>query len=145
MTMYSRPVREVMAKGKRLVAPSSMRVIDAARMMAEKQAGAVLVIDDHHLVGIFTERDAVFRVMAAGRDPQATTLAEVMTPAPVTIAPDKPLGTALAIMHKRGFRHLPVVDGDRVLGIVSARNALDPDLEDFVAEAQRRSRFDTDA
>lgn len=142
--MYDQPVSEVMAKGRRLVAPSGTRVVDAARMMAARQTGAVLVIDDDRLVGIFTERDMVFRVIAAGRDPQATTLAEVMTPPPVTIAPDKPFGTALAIMHKRGFRHLPVVDGERVLGIVSARNALDPDLEDFVAEAQRRARFDAD-
>jgi CBS domain-containing protein len=144
MTMYANPVRQVMSAARRLVAPPSTRVIEAVRLMAERQAGAVLVIDGDRLLGIFTERDAVFRVMAAGRDPNVTTLADVMTPSPITIAPDKPFGSALALMHKHGFRHLPVVDGERVLGIVSARNALDPDLEEFVAEAQRRTHFAAD-
>jgi predicted transcriptional regulator len=64
-----------------------------------------------------------------------------MTRSPHTIDPDEPFGYALLIMHERGFRHLPVIENGKVVGIVSARSALDPDLEDFISEAQRREHF----
>lgn len=90
------------------------------------------------LVGIFTERDAVFRVIAQQRDPQTTRLAEVMTPAPLTVAPQETFGYALILMHENGFRHVPVIENGAPVGMVSARNALDPDLEEFESEARRR-------
>ena len=80
------------------------------------------------LVGIFTERDALFRVLAEGRNPQTTKLADVMTSQPQTIHPDEPFLHALRVMHKGRFRHLPVVEFDRPLGMVSVRDALDDDL-----------------
>jgi CBS domain-containing protein len=98
----------------------------------------VLVLQDGRLVGIFTERDAVYRVMAPGRDPTATTLGEVMTREPKTVAPDETFGYALLLMHENGFRHAPVVENGRPVGVVSARLALDPELEEFTAEAERR-------
>jgi CBS domain-containing protein len=108
-------------------------------MMKEGAVGAVLVVQEGRLVGIFTERDAVYRVMAAGRDPWATTLGEVMTREPKTVAPEETFGYALLLMHENGFRHAPVVEADgRPVGVVSARHALDPDLEDFAAEEERR-------
>ncbi len=76
--------------------------------------------------------------MAAGRDPRRTTLAEVMTRDPVTVSPEESFGWALLLMHERGFRHAPVVADGRPIGVVSARHALDPDLEEFAAEAERR-------
>jgi CBS domain-containing protein len=109
--------------------------------MANRNAGAVLVIEDERLVGIFTERDIVIRVVARGLDAQTTRLGDVMTPAPDTIDPDKPFGYALLRMHERGFRHLPVVRDGKVVGIVSARSAMDPSLEEFVSEAQRRKFY----
>jgi CBS domain-containing protein len=101
-----------------------------------------MVVADENLVGICTERDIVFRVVAKGLDARATQLADVMTPAPQTIAPDKPFGSALLMMHERGFRHLPVVQNGRVVGMVSSRSALDPTLEEFVSEEQRRKHFE---
>ena len=95
------------------------------------------------LAGIFTERDALFRVIAAGRDPSATRLADVMTPQPQTMHPDESFVKALRLMHKRGFRHLPVVENGRPLGVVSARDALDDDLYELRTDlAQREDERD---
>jgi len=109
--------------------------------MKEKRIGALLVLDGARLAGIFTERDALFRVVAEGRDPEKTRLAEVMTVNPRTITADRPFGHALHLMHEGGFRHVPVVDQDRPLGVVSARDALGPELEEFVSDLDRRERI----
>ena len=97
-------------------------------MMKQHNIGALLVVDGTRLFGIFTERDALFRVLAEGRDPHTTRLGEVMTSQPQTIHPDEPFLNALRIMHKGRFRHLPVVEFERPLGMVSVRDALDDDL-----------------
>jgi CBS domain-containing protein len=130
-----------MERRKFVTAAPSMTVHEASQMMAKKHVGAVLVVEAGHLVGIFSERDAVFRVIAKGLDPTATPLAEVMTPQPKTVGPNNTFGHAMTIMHENGFRHLPVVDGGKPIGIVSARSALDPDLEEFVCEERRRKSF----
>jgi CBS domain-containing protein len=116
-------------------------VAEAAKRMATKNTGATLVMENDTLIGIFTERDAVFRVLAKGLDAHATLLRQVMTPNPATLAPNTTYGHALLLMHERGFRHVPVVEGSRVLGIVAARNAMDPQLEEFVSEARRREHY----
>jgi CBS domain-containing protein len=139
--MFSQPVKYVMERKKLLTAPPAMTVREAARRMATRKVGAILVVDHESLVGIFTERDAVFRVIAQDRDSRATRLADVMTPSPKTVTPDKSFGYALLLMHENGFRHLPVIEGEKLVGIVSARNALDPDLEEFVSEAHRRAHI----
>jgi CBS domain-containing protein len=110
--------------------------------MEGKSTGAIMVIADDRLVGICTERDIVFRVVAKGLDADTTRLADVMTGDPQTIAPDKPFGYALLLMHERGYRHLPVVKDGKVIGMVSSRSALDPSLEEFVSEEQRRKHFE---
>ena len=139
--MYDEPVRNVMRKKKLLTAKPQDSILQVSRRMAKRNVGAVLVVQDASLVGILTERDVVFRVVGAGLDPRATRVAEVMTPNPVTIAPKRPFGLALAIMHREGFRHLPVVEQGEILGIVSARSALDPDLQEFASEARRREHY----
>ena len=139
--MFSQRIRSVMEPKKLLVAPPQTTVSNAAKLMAKKNVGAVMVVENERLVGIFTERDVVFRVIAEGRDSHTTLLADVMTAAPHTVSPDKSFGYALLLMHENGFRHVPVVEEDKLIGIVSARNALDPDLEEFVAEAQRRKHI----
>lgn len=136
--MLELPIRRVIEPRKLVVASPQASVSRAARLMKKGGVGAVLVVKEAHLVGIFTERDAVYRVMAAGRDPRATRLAEVMTPDPKTVSPDETFGYALLLMHENGFRHAPVVENGRPVGVVSARNALDPDLEEFAVEAERR-------
>ncbi len=139
--MFGMSVRSVMERKKVLTASPAETVARAAKRMAKRNVGAVMVVEAGRLVGIFTERDAVYRVMAAGRDPAATRLAEVMTPGPKTVRPDDSFGVALMLMHENGFRHAPVVDAGRPVGIVSARGALDPDLEEFEHEARRREHL----
>lgn len=139
--MFSQRIRSVMERKKILTAPPETTVSKAAKLMADKNVGAVMVVEHEHLVGIFTERDAVFRVIARGRDAQTTPLAEVMTAAPQTADPDKSFGYALLMMHENGFRHVPVVENGKPIGIVSSRNALDPEMEEFVSEAQRRKHI----
>jgi len=139
--MFSQRIRSVMEQKKLLTAPPETTVSQAAKLMAKKNVGAVMVVENERLVGIFTERDALFRVMAKGRDAQTTLLSDVMTTAPQTVEPDKSFGFALLMMHENGFRHVPVIENGKLIGIVSSRNALDPDLEEFVAEAQRRKHI----
>jgi len=139
--MLGLQVRSVIEPRKLVVAPPEASVSDAARLMRKDRVGAVLIVKEGRLVGIFTERDAVYRVMAASRDPGTTRLGEVMTPDPKTVAPDESFGYALLLMHENGFRHAPVVEDGRPVGVVSARHALDPDLEEFTAEAERRKHI----
>ncbi len=139
--MFSQRIRTVMERAKLLTAPPDTTVSKAAKLMAKKNVGAVMVVDNERLVGIFTERDAVFRVIAKGRDTQTTLLADVMRAAPQTVDPDKSFGYALLMMHENGFRHVPVIENGKPIGIVSSRNALDPEMEEFVAEAQRRKHI----
>jgi len=139
--MFSQRVKSVMEKKKLLTAPPETTVSQAAKLMAKSNVGAVMVVEGERLIGIFTERDAVFRVIAKGRDTQTTKLADVMTSDPQTVDPNKSFGFALLMMHENGFRHVPVIEDGKPIGIVSSRNALDPDLEEFVAEAQRRKHI----
>jgi CBS domain-containing protein len=139
--MLSQRVRDVMEGEKLLTASPDTTVSEAAKLMAERRVGAIMVVERQGLVGIFTERDVVLRVIACDRDVRTTTLADVMTSAPQTIDPEKSFGYALLIMHEHGFRHVPVVEHGKLIGIVSARHALDPELEEFEAESQRRRQI----
>jgi CBS domain-containing protein len=139
--MAIRSVRSVVASQTLLTAPKSTTVLDAAHMMKKDGKGALLVVEGSKLIGIFTERDALFRIIAAGRDPGTTTLAEVMTPQPQTIHPDEPFLNAMRIMHRGGFRHLPVAEHGRPLGMVSARDALDDDLYELSVNLEQRENM----
>ncbi len=104
--------------------PLTMRptacVKDACEKMRETQAGSVLVTDEQgRLVGIFTGRDAVCRIVAAGRNAETTALVDVMTLRPETMTPDKTAIEALRLMWDGGFRHIPIVDEGKLLGVVS--------------------------
>ena len=104
--------------------PLTMRptacVREACQKMHESRAGSVLVTDDQgHLVGIFTGRDAVCRVVAAGKNPETTALGDVMTPKPASMPPEATAIEALRFMWDGGFRHIPIVDRGKILGVVS--------------------------
>jgi CBS domain-containing protein len=104
--------------------PVTMRPADSVQVACERmhdtRVGSILVTDEQGtLVGIFTGRDAVCRVVAAGRNPERTRLSDVMTPKPVTLPPDKNAIEALRIMWDGGFRHIPVVEHGRLLGVIS--------------------------
>lgn len=107
--------------GSVLSVPPSTTVAEAATMMGERRVGSALVMDDGGLLGIFTERDIV---RALGQDFAAAErpVTEWMTAEPVTVPPDTSAGEALRTMLDGGFRHLPVTDGDDVVGIVSIRD-----------------------
>ena len=136
--MLGLPIKSVIEPRKLVVAAPDTSVSEAARLMKQGKVGALLVVEKGLLIGIFTERDALFRVMAGGLDPDSTLLRDVMTRDPTTVTPDESFGYALLLMHENGFRHAPVVEQGRPVGVVSARHALDPDLEEFTAEAERR-------
>jgi len=138
--MSYRSIRSIIEQREVVTARGDVTVAEAARLMRPRHVGAVAVIEGEKLVGIFTERDALYRVVADGRDPQATRLSEVMTHNPQTIHPDKPFPDALHIMYEGGFRHVPVVEEGRPVGIISARDALGPELEDFVYELLRQEQ-----
>ena len=139
--MFDMPIKSVMQRRKVLTAPPETAVSKVAKLMAGKNKGAVMIVENDRLIGIFTERDVVVRVVARGLDARTTRVADVMTPSPITITPEKPFGYALLLMHEKGFRHLPVIENDKLIGIVSSRSAMDPNLEEFVSEAQRRKHL----
>jgi CBS domain-containing protein len=139
--MPDRPVRLIIEDQKPITASAKITVTEAARLMKQHRIGALLVVDKGRLSGIFTERDALFRVIAEGRDPSATRVADVMTMNPRTIEPDRPFGHALHLMYEGEFRHVPVVENGRPLGMVSARDALGPDLQQFIAELDKRTHI----
>ena len=109
--------------------------------MKAQGKGALMIVEGSKLIGIFTERDALFRVIAPGRNPETTVLSEVMTPQPQTIHPDEPFLHAMRIMHRGGFRHLPVAEHGRPLGMVSARDALDDDLYELSVNLEQRENM----
>jgi CBS domain-containing protein len=123
-------------------ADSAMSVREAAVTMAKRRIGAVVVLDaTDRMAGIFTERDVMTKVVAAHRDPDTTTLAEVMTPSPDTIGPDDTAAEALDMMRKRGYRHLPVVEGGRLIGMVSVRDLYATALVELEQGLQERDAF----
>jgi len=139
--MPNRTIREIVAKRKVVSAPSKTTVAHAARLMEDNQVGALLVMEKGRLVGIFTERDALFRVLSAGRDPRTTPLSEVMTRDPQSIQPDKAFGHAMLMMYEGGFRHVPVVEKGHPLGVVSTRDALGPELQEFESQLSNREHI----
>jgi CBS domain-containing protein len=136
--MFNLLISEVMKQETPLTLAPNASVSTAAIEMAQRNVGAVMVVENEHLIGIFTERDALYRVIARGLDAQATKLSEVMTPKPYTIEPTRTYGYALVLMQENGFRHVPVIKDGKPIGMVSSRNAMDPELEEFASEANRR-------
>ena len=105
-------------------------VLETVRAMVERNIGAVPVIHSGELVGIFSERDLMRRVVAEGRDPRSTCMAEVMTDDPLAVGTGEDLETCMALMRRHGFRHLPVCHEGHLVGIVSLRDILLHDLDE---------------
>jgi CBS domain-containing protein len=138
--MLERTIRDIVAGQELLAVPAKTSVSDAADQMKRRSFGAILVVENERLVGIFTERDALYRVVAEQRDARKTLLAEVMTPNPQTVTPNDNFARALNLMHTGGFRHVPVVEDGKPIGVVSARDALGQELEDFVYALLRQEQ-----
>jgi CBS domain-containing protein len=112
-------IRDIMSDGLVTVNPSTT-VAEAATSMAERRVGSALVMEGG-LVGIFTERDIV-RALSQDFDAPGHPVEQWMTRDPTTVTPDTAVQDALDIMLKAGFRHLPVMEGDEVVGVVSIRD-----------------------
>jgi CBS domain-containing protein len=138
--MTNRKLAYIVKDQKPLVLAAHETVQHACRCMRERRAGSVLVIDDQQrLSGIFTGRDAV-RTLAEGNDAAVTNLAQAMTPDPVTIAPESRAIDALQTMSDGGFRHLPVVENERIWGIVSRGDFKGMEIDQLDEEDQVGSR-----
>lgn len=136
--MLSERIGRFVDRDKVVTASPRATVFDVAQQMLEHRIGAVMIVEDGALVGIFSQGDAVLRVVARGSDARTVLVGAVMTPNPITVDPDRTFGHAMLLMQDHHVRHLPVVDNGELIGIVAARDALDPELEDFICEERRR-------
>lgn len=131
------PLARVFAAGRTIhSAGPDTTVAECARKMAAAKIGALVVMDNERLVGIFTERDALNRVLAAGRDPGSTKVSEVMTEDPICIGPTTTIGEAMELVTQQRFRHLPVVEDGKVLSVVSSGDLTHWLVKDQISEAQ---------
>jgi CBS domain-containing protein len=139
--MRHRLARDVIAERKPITVHGGTTVAAAARLMKKHHVGALMVVEGERLTGIFTERDVVFGVLAEERDASTTRVSDVMTANPRTIDADKTVGHALMLMYDGGFRHVPVVDNGKPLGMISARDALGPELQEVELELVQRDHI----
>ncbi len=127
--MSQRKVRDVIVRKEVVQLPAEATVRSASRLMAEQGIGAVLVMKGEKIEGIFSERDALKRVLAENLDPDTTTLADVMTRDMVTLAPDAWAVDALRLMSQVGIRHLPIVEQQKVIGMISLRDFIGAEFQ----------------
>jgi len=129
-------LRELVKDRKLYSIESDRSVLEAARYMMEHNVGALPVLRNGDLAGILSERDIMNRVVAVGRTPGTTAVSEVMTANPRAVAADESIEECLFIMNEFGFRHLPIVEGKQLRGLVSLRDV----LMHQAAEMQRQAR-----
>jgi CBS domain-containing protein len=130
------PIEKVLegkGSGVETVSPQTT-VRTAVQRMNERKIGALLVTEGDRPIGIFTERDVLVRVVAAGRDPQTTSVDEVMTRNLIVVQPDISVGEAMLVITRRRCRHLPVVDERGLRGLISIG-----DLTSWVVRDQQRT------
>jgi CBS domain-containing protein len=123
-------VRDIVAGHEPITVSSLMSVSEAARIMAAHHIGAVPITDGGRLVGIFTERDVLTRIVAADRNPASTAVGEVMSSTLIVASINESCDTCLERMRQAHIRHLIVLDNDRMAGIVSMRDLMAVDLDD---------------
>jgi len=133
-------LRDFMTGGDVLTVAADTTLGDAARQMRGRNVGAAVVMEVDRIVGIFTERD-LLRAIADSRHPDQGRVQSYMTPDPITLPPDHPPSEAARIMTERRFRHIPVVDQGRLVGIVSIRDLVSAGLQLPSAEAHVGSDF----
>ena len=121
--------------------PETSTALDAAQLMAANNISAILVAEKGKLIGIVTERDLTAKVVAGELDPKTTSLSKVMTANPDVLAPDDSPINALELMRMRGYRHLPVVDDDKIIGIVSIRDLYAAAKDQLEEDVRQREAF----
>jgi CBS domain-containing protein len=120
---------------------SSATVLEATQQMNARRIGAVVVVEGDQLVGIFSERDVLTRVVAAGRDPATTRVAEVMTREVLTCTPDITLEECRKIFTERRIRHLPVVEGGKLVGIITTGDILAHEVREHEKTIQHLENY----
>lgn len=123
-------IRDLLKNQVMVAAEIHQSVLEVARMMVEHNIGAVPVLRDEQLVGIFSERDLMSRVVVQGKDPAHISVREVMTEDPLTLQPTDDLQTCMTLMRRHGFRHLPICEERVLKGVVSLRDILLHDLNE---------------
>jgi CBS domain-containing protein len=133
----STPVESLFAQRETIysVAPDTS-ITECVRKMTAEKIGALVVMDGERLVGIFTERDALNKVLAAGLEPGITRVSEVMTRDPYCISPTTTVGDAMELVTKRRFRHLPIVRNGKVLAVISSGDLTHWLVKDQMGEVQ---------
>jgi len=122
--------RELFAGQELTVIAKEQTVYDAARLMAERKIGAVPVLERERVVGIFSERDIMNRVVARNLDPEKTTVEQVMTKDLIVGTPEEDIAQILIRMKQANIRHLPIVEDDKLVGIISFRDLLQADIKE---------------
>jgi len=131
------PVSRVFETGEAIHSVGSdTSVADCVRSMTAEKIGALMVMDGERLLGIFTERDALNKVLAAGLDPVATSVSMVMTKDPLCIPPTTTVSAALELVTNRRIRHLPIVDGGKVLAVISSGDLIHWLVKDQMGDVQ---------
>jgi CBS domain-containing protein len=131
------PVNKIFEEGEAIhsVGPDTP-VTECVRLMTAGKIGALIVMDGERLIGIFTERDALNKVLAGGLDPRNTKVSEVMTKDPHCIPPTTTVGDAMELITSRRFRHLPIMDDGKVLAVVSSGDLTHWLVQDRMAEVR---------
>jgi signal-transduction protein with cAMP-binding, CBS, and nucleotidyltransferase domain len=119
-----RSLKQMLKPGAVWSASPADSVLSAARTMAEKNTGFLVVLENAKLVGVLSERDCIRRVVLAGKSPEATPVADIMVRDVVTANPRHTFVDCLKLMHTHGVRHLPIVDNEKVVGVISVRDLL---------------------
>jgi len=131
-------------KGRATVSVASDVIVsDAAREMKRRNVGSVLVMEGGKLVGIFTERDLLWRVVAADKDPGATRLSEVMTRDPMTVDSNTPIQQVMDAFTEKRFRHMPVLDDGQLRGLISIGDVLRWSSDVHRLEAEQLKQYIT--
>jgi CBS domain-containing protein len=129
-------------KGSKVISvPQNITVAAAAEEMNRNKVGATLVMEGDRLVGIFTERDVLSRVVAAGLNPSTTPMERVMTPNPITVSSTTTIEDVMALFTNKRFRHLPVVDNGRLVGLISIGDILRRMVETHRHEAEQLKQY----
>jgi len=134
-------IRELLNDRPTFHVEADQSVLEAVHYMVDHNVGAVPVLRDGELVGVFSERDLMKRVVAGGRSPGSTKVAEVMTPRPHSVSVDESVENCMFLMREHGFRHLPVVEGRQLKGFLSLRDLLLHNLNQKDSESRMMSDY----
>jgi len=127
-----RPIQELLKKHGGVIwsLHPQETVYDALKTLSDKDVGALMVLDEGMLVGVFSERDYTRKIALAGKASRDTRVEEIMTSTVLTVSPKATTDECMALMSQKKIRHLPVVDGDTVLGMISIRDIMDDMIKD---------------